>query len=131
MNGLPITALYAGILGLLLVALSLRVVMGRLGGQVSLGDAGQDDLLVRVRAQGNFIEYVPLALLLIGLVELGGASPGLVHGLGIALVVARVLHPFGLGSEFGLRPARIAGATTTFIVIAVASALAILDFLGS
>lgn len=130
MSALPITALYAGILGLLLIWLSIRVVQARLGGEVSLGDGGREDLLVVQRGQGNFVEYVPHALILIGLVELADASAWIVHALGASLTIARLMHPFGLGSEFGLRPPRFIGTTITWIVIGVASLLCIYRFVA-
>ncbi len=131
MNDLPITALYAGILGLILVWLSIRVVQARAKHEVSLGDGGSEPTLVAQRGQGNFTEYVPLAVILIGLTEMHGSPDWLIHALGITLVAARLLHPFGLTSEFGLRPARFVGATATWLVIAVGSAVSIWSYLGS
>lgn len=130
MSALPITALYAGILGLLLIWLSLRVVQARLGNEVSLGDGGVDSLQVADRGQGNFTEYVPLALILIGLVELANTSTWIVHALGASLTIARVMHPFGLASEFGLRAPRFVGTTLTWIVIALASVLCIYRYVA-
>lgn len=121
MIALPITSLYAALLGLLLVVLSWGVVRVRLSKEVSLGSSGHDDLVVAQRRQANFTEYVPLALILLALVELGGAANWLVHALGAALVVARILHPFGLAVEFGLRPPRFLGTIGTWTVIAVSS----------
>lgn len=130
MNALPITSVYAGALGLLLIALSLRVVRLRMAHQVSLGSGGRDDLRVAQRQQGNFVEYVPLALGLVGLVELGGAAAWVVHALGATLLGARVLHPFGVSAEFGLRLPRSAGAVATWLVVLVASALLLVDRIG-
>jgi len=126
MNALPITTLYAGLLGLILIWLSARVVQARLAHEVSIGDGGQADILVAIRGQGNFIEYVPIALLLIGLGELGGSPSWLLHGLGLTLVLARIAHPFGLASTFELRVPRVAGAMLTLIVIGIASLNALL-----
>jgi len=118
---LDITALYAAALGIVLVVLSYRVISARMAAEVSLGDGGMDAILVAQRAHGNFIEYVPMALLLIGILEIQGSPAWLVHGLGAALLIARIAHPFGIASEFKVRPARAAGATITLIVLAVAS----------
>ena len=125
MNPLPITSLYAAALGLLLLALSLAVVRLRLAHEVSLGDGGIDDLRVADRRQANFVEYVPLALGLIALVELGGASAWIVHALGATLLSARLLHPIGLATAFGLSAARVVGAGATWLVVAAASLLLI------
>jgi len=61
--------------------------------------------------------------------EFGGAPENLVHGLGIALVVARVVHPFGLRAGVGPSIPRVIGALTTWVVLLVAGVTAILDFL--
>ena len=107
MSKLPITSLTAAILALVFVILSIRVVRGRLSTKTSLGDGaagsvasgaevGASSLVVALRAHGNFAEYVPLSLLLLGLIEAHGTSRTAVMGLAAMLVVARIAHPFGL-----------------------------------
>ena len=93
---LPITSIFAAIFGLMLIALSIRVGVFRFQEKIWLLDGGNDELTRRIRVQGNFTEYVPIALLLIALVELGGASTGLVWGLGTTLLAARLTHAIGL-----------------------------------
>jgi uncharacterized protein len=66
---IPITALYAGVLGIILVLISVRVSVVRGKFKVMFGDGGQESLMRAIRGQGNFVEYVPLALLLVGMVE--------------------------------------------------------------
>jgi uncharacterized membrane protein YecN with MAPEG domain len=91
-----LTAAYAAWLALVFVALSAWVVAGRVKGNVLHGDGGQDGLNRRIRAHGNFAEFVPLALLLCALLEARGAGPGLMHALLAPLLVARIAHPFGM-----------------------------------
>lgn len=91
-----ITAFWAGILGLIYVLMTGWVVAGRVTGDTLFGDGGQQDLTRRIRSHGNFQEYVPLALVLIALLEAGGGSSNLVRVLLIILVVARLLHPIGM-----------------------------------
>lgn len=113
---LPITALYAGILGVIFVPLSMRVGMYRLKKKISLLDGGDKELTRRMRAQGNFAEYVPIALFLLALTELNGAPAWAVYALGGSLVVGRLLHMFTIiGSEIG--PGRPAGMMLTFLSI--------------
>jgi uncharacterized protein len=91
-----ITLLIAAALALITVWLGVRVMLLRYGRKVSLGH-GQDALLeARVRAHGNLTEYAPIALILMGLIEMRGGSPTALWLLGAALVVGRLLHPFGL-----------------------------------
>jgi uncharacterized membrane protein YecN with MAPEG domain len=118
----PITALYAGLLGLMFLALELPIGLLRTRTNTSLGDGGNAALTVAIRRHANFVEHVPLALLLMALLELNGGSPGLLHVLGTALVLARLMHPFGLDIHVMRRPPRGLGAATTALVILVASA---------
>ena len=90
------TAVYAALLALVYLGLSGWVMGSRLSGNVLFGDGGDESMLKRVRSHANFSEYVPLALILVGLLEAGGGSHGLVQGLLIALLVGRILHPIGM-----------------------------------
>lgn len=116
-----ITGFYAGILGLILVLLTARVIVTRTREKVSLLDGGNPRMTVAIRQQGNFSELVPFALILILVAEVLGSSIYLIHILGIVLVVARVIHPFGLRVDRGDTPPRVLGATLTLIVILVGS----------
>jgi len=90
------TAFFAGLLALVYLGLSGWVIGARVSENVLFGDGGDNAVLKRIRSHANFIEYVPLALILIGLLEAGGSSHGLVQGLLVAMVVARILHPIGM-----------------------------------
>ncbi|MEM9532575.1 MAG: MAPEG family protein [Pseudomonadota bacterium] len=125
LSALPITALYAGILALILLGLSFGTGAARNRSKVSLGDGGNPDLLVAIRRHGNAVEYVPMILLLLALLEANGASPTLLHVLGAGLVVARIAHPLGLSSERMVHPLRIAGAAFTSLIMVVAGGYAI------
>lgn len=90
------TLLTAGILALVYFVLSFRVVQVRRSEGILFGDAGHQPLLSRMRAHANFAEYVPLLLILLGLVEyITGRSP-LLTGLAALVVAARVLHAIGM-----------------------------------
>ena len=119
---LPVTAFYAALLGLLFIVLTLRVARARMRSKVMMG-TGQDRLLERaVRAHANFAEFVPLALVLIGLAEGLGLAAWAVQGLGAALLVARVCHAIGISREPDIGPLRGGGAGLTLVVLAVAAA---------
>ncbi|MCJ2142901.1 MAPEG family protein [Methylobacterium sp. E-066] len=90
------TAVYAALLALVYLGLSGWVMGSRVSDNVLFGDGGDESMLKRVRSHANFSEYVPLALILVGLLEAGGGSHGLVQGLLIALLVGRILHPIGM-----------------------------------
>jgi len=124
----PITLATAGILGLIYLSLTIGVVRGRFKSKVMLGDGsgkpGGDGLYVAVRAHGNFAEYVPLALILLGGIEMAGAPRWLCLVLAAMLVVGRLLHPLGL-TRPAPNPFRAGGAMLTWIMIGVASLTAL------
>ena len=117
-----VTPLYAGLLVLWFVVLSLRVVNLRRRG-IPFGDNGELRVTRIVRAQANFAEYVPLALLLMGFLEATRHSIYLLHALGLALFAGRLLH--GSALSFGWQPRvnRVAGAALTFAVLLIEAIL--------
>ncbi len=121
------TALYAGILAFIALALAANVGWRRPKLGVPLGDGGNEVLIVANRRHLNFVEHVPLALILIAIVELNGAPSVSVHSLGGALVVARIVHPFGIQTKSLSHPARAIGAMLTMLVTIIAAVLAIMQ----
>ena len=117
-----VTPLYAGLLALFFVMLSARVVNLRRRG-IIFGDNGDVGVIRIVRAQANFAEYVPLALLMLGLLEMGRSSIYLLHALGIALLIARLFHGLALSFGWQMRFGRVAGAALTFIVLLIEAVL--------
>jgi uncharacterized protein len=126
----PITALYGAILSLLVLALALRVILLRWQTKAGIGDGGDRRLARAIRIHGNAIEYVPLALILMLGAELDHAGPALLHGCGIALVLARAAHAVGLSRTAGVSIGRAAGVLGTFAVIIVLAVVDIAAFLN-
>jgi uncharacterized membrane protein YecN with MAPEG domain len=108
----PITALYAATLSILFVILSVRVSMARGKTKISIGDGNNQFLLRRIRVQGNFAEYIPLALLLLLLAELAGAASPWLHVAGGALFLGRLFMLYGL--EYESLPARVGAMMCTY-----------------
>jgi len=121
-----ITSLYAALLGLLFVGLSVRTLRLRRRLRIAVGDAGNAEMLRAMRVHSNFAEYVPLALLLIYLGEAQGAHRMLVHALGLALLVGRSVHAYGLSQAKEDYRYRVTGMALTFTVIVTASAALLL-----
>jgi uncharacterized membrane protein YecN with MAPEG domain len=117
----PITAFYAGLLGVLMLILAFRVVAVRRSTSIGLGDGGNALLLTRIRIHGNAAEYVPLALLLMLMLEINGASSGFLHFLGVALLIGRIAHAQGLTTTNGVSPGRLVGNVLTWSVILIAA----------
>ena len=116
-----ITALYAGILGLMSIAIALAAGAARGRTGISIGDGGNADVVTAMRRHANFVEFVPLSLILLALLELGGAPDGAVHGLGAGLVVARACHAIGFGAEGARGQLRTVGALGSTLVVVIAS----------
>jgi uncharacterized membrane protein YecN with MAPEG domain len=120
------TALYAALLALVSLGLSGWVMGSRVSDNVLLGDGGDASLLKRVRTHANFSEYVPLALILVALLEAGGSGHGLVQGLLLALLVGRILHPIGMFAapntprQFACRGGGILLTMATIAIAAIA-----------
>lgn len=122
-----VTALYAAVLGIMFVALSVRTVRVRRRLRIGLGDAGNPQMLRAMRIHANFSEYVPLSLGLIYLAEVQGAPGWLAHALGISLVFARVAHAYGLYREKVLF--RVIGLSANLTLLLVACSYLFLNFL--
>lgn len=116
-----ITAFYAAILSLLFIWLSRNVIAARRRQRVPLGDGGHPELLRRMRAQGNFAEYVPFALVLLAFAEIQGLTPVGVHALGLTLLVGRCLHAYGVSRTPENFRFRVSGMAMTFGVLALAA----------
>ena len=123
------TALWAGLLALVYVPLAMRIVPLRREHRVSLLDGGHADLATAMRAHGNFAENVPLALVLMALLELNGLPSWALNGLGITLTVSRLLHWRGLRPDRAT-PARIIAMVLTWMVFLAAGLMAVMQGIG-
>jgi len=117
-----IWSIYAALLALLFVALSIRTLRLRRGLKVAIGDGGHPLMLRAIRTHGNFAEYVPLGLLLLAACEQLRAPVVLLHGLGILLLVGRLIHAFGVSKEAEVFAFRVTGMALTFTCYLVAAA---------
>lgn len=122
---LVIVPIYAALLALLFVMLSLAVVRQRRSGRVAIGTSGDRELERRVRVHGNFAEYTPLALLLLAMAEFRGAPGLLLHGLCLLLLVGRASHAWGVSHLDKDLRFRVAGMVATFAAL-IAAALTLL-----
>lgn len=123
---MPVTLLYAGLLGLMAVLLANHVLRVRVNAH-RYPDWKPQAVL---RSQANFVENVPLALVLLSLLEASGVGPAAIHTCGALLVLLRVLHAVGLSGNEGANYPRLIGAQGTFLLLSILSAAAVLRYLN-
>ncbi len=112
-----ITGIYAALATLLVLVLALRVSAVRHGKRVGIGDGGDADLQRRVRAHANAIENLPIALLLMLLLELNQTQRAWLHVFGCVLILGRVLHAFGITLYSGPSTGRFVGSLLTWLAM--------------
>lgn len=93
---LGITSLVAAVAAIALIPLSVSVSFQRMKTGVRVGSGDDATLMRRIRAQGNFAEYVPLALIVLGLAEYRGVSSTLLWTVAELLLAGRCLHFVGI-----------------------------------
>ena len=116
-----ILILYAAVLAVMFVLLSIRTLRLRRTLRIGLGDAGNERMLRAMRVHSNFAEYVPLSLVMLLLVEGQGAHPALVHGLCLCLLVGRISHAFGVSQQKENYRFRVLGMALTFTTLITSS----------
>ncbi len=122
-----ISMFYAAILALIYVGLSLYVVRGRWQHRVALGHGPDAVLERRIRMHANFAEYVPIALILLFMLNLAKFPLVGIHILGIMLVVGRVIHIMALYST-AVSKKRVIGMALTLGMILISALLLLYPF---
>lgn len=124
---IPITALYAGLLAIFSLYLSAQAgsFRGKSGVSILYGDPVNWELAVRVRRHQNFLEYVPMILILMGVIELNHGSTTFLQIVGALLIVARVAHAIGLKQDDMAHKGRFIGAAGTALITLVTAVYAI------
>lgn len=120
---IPITLMYASIFALFALVLSFRAgtFRGKAGVSVLYGDPAKMDLAERVRVHQNFLEYVPMILIVMGAIEASGGSPMFLFVVGDLLFIARIAHAIGLKHENMAHKGRAIGAGGTALLTLVAA----------
>lgn len=91
-----ISALYVVLGALFLIKFSFDVVRLRRHYRVAHGDGGFYELQTAIRIHGNAVEYIPLALLLLVVMEMNGADMWMLHLSGLFFFLGRAVHSYGM-----------------------------------
>ncbi|MCF6264365.1 MAG: MAPEG family protein [Xanthomonadales bacterium] len=118
-----IVGVCASLLGLIYLGLSYRVVSIRRLEKIGIGTGGNEPLSLAVRAHANFIEYVPITLILLFLLMRSAGDAMVAAVLMVLLVIARLLHAYGLSGSGGYSVGRFSGTVITWIVLLLTSLL--------
>lgn len=122
MTTIEAAGFWSGLLILLLVLLSVRVVLNRRKHKVLFGDGGSEPMTVATRAFGNAAEYTPLAIGALILMALTGCAPWSVHAVGGVFFLGRVIHSTGLSYGKGPGMGRVVGMILTWAPLLGAAA---------
>lgn len=114
-----ITPIYVALLAILFLFLSFKTIKVRKRLQIGVGTGDNPELLRAMRVHANFSEYVPITLILILSVELLKGHFILVHCLGAALLIGRVLHAYGVSQTKENLKFRVSGMLLTFSTMLV------------
>lgn len=109
---LPITLTAAGAAALINLWLAIRVGQVRTREKVMIGDGGNENVIRRMRAHANFVEFTPFILILIGAIELATGTSTWLWAVSSLFLVGRLLHAFGMD---GFMPGRMIGTIITML----------------
>lgn len=123
---MAVTLFYAGLLGLLLVVLTWRVIQARGAAGASAGDGGDATLARRIRGHSNLAEFGPMGLILLALLEIGGLPVWALHLLGGTFVVGRLMHGIAFGFLDHSVTGRVGGTAVTLGAVILMSVAALI-----
>ena len=112
-------AIYCALSVLLVIGLAMRVVRLRRAHGIGIGDDGNADLARCIRVHANTLENLPLALILLVLLDMSGVASGWIHGIGATLLLARLAHAVGLSGRSGYSFGRFHGTLVTWLLMLV------------
>jgi uncharacterized membrane protein YecN with MAPEG domain len=125
----PVSALYAGLLALLLLVLAARVSLLRSKLNVGTGHGNDASLARAIRVHGNAVEWILPMLALFLIAEIDGASRVFLHLCGVGFIVGRVAHAVGLSRTTKRSSGRFWGTGASWLVIVALAAWNIAAYL--
>lgn len=117
LTAIPVTALFIGLLALIQIPLTAMVGLRRVRTGIQFSDGGDQTLLRRMRAHGNYTETVPIVLLAMAAAESTLMPHWALCVGGLSLVLGRLMHAATL-VIVGWGLTRAIGMILTFIPMA-------------
>ena len=124
-----VVALYACIMAFMFLVLSYRVIFLRYKRKIPVGDGGDKEMMTLIQARSNIVDYVPLALLMMLILEILGTKALFLHGFGLSIIVSRLLQGWGLSVSSGGSWGRISGAILMHIALATEALLCLWNYI--
>ncbi len=120
---MPITLMYASFLAIFALVLSFKAgsARGQSGLSVLFGEPPNMELAQKVRVHQNFLEYVPIFLILFATIEANGGSSMFLYVVGDLMIIARIAHAIGLKHNNMAHKGRLIGAGGTALLTLVAA----------
>ncbi len=125
-----ITPLYAALIALIFVVLSVRTLLLRRRLGIAIGTGEDQELTRAMRAHSNFAEYVPLALILFYFLEVQTDADLWIHVLCLSIITGRLLHAYGVSQVEENYRFRVAGMILTLGCLLSASTKLIVSYVS-
>ena len=129
---MPITLMYASLFAIFALYLSFGAgsMCGKSGASIMYGEPINMALAEKVRRHQNFLEYVPMFLIVFAAIEINGGSSWFLFAVGDLLLIARIAHAIGLKHDNMGHPGRAIGAGGTALISLVAALYALWMVIG-
>ena len=118
---IPITLMYASFFALFALFLSFKAgsFRGKAGVSILYGEPNNMELAEKIRRHQNFLEYVPIFLIVFGAIEINGGSRMFLYVVGDLLIICRIAHAVGLRHDNMGHIGRLIGAGGTALLTLV------------
>jgi len=107
----------------------MRIGRLRASEKIIHGDGGNQLLMQRMRAQSNFVENVPLVLIMIAVIELTEKGGTWLAIVGAVFILSRISHLLGMDNPGG-NALRAIGTTVTMLTQLGLAVVAVLIAFG-
>ncbi|MBX3505211.1 MAG: MAPEG family protein [Parvibaculum sp.] len=119
-TSLGLVGIYVGLNILINLFLAYRVSANRVRTNVMTGTGSDEKLYNASRAHVTNVEYTPIGLIGLVVLHLLAASIYVMHVVGLALTIGRILHAIGVSRTGESTPPRLVGTLLTWIALLVA-----------